>query len=106
MKVKKIIKRLRELIFDFYEHYPTCGKLLVIGWGVLHKTKFQVKKTFYKSRNKLEFGSSDIKFNKILWVNPKNILFKLKTDISNNSSVILDGDWDLLVENIESMPIY
>lgn len=106
MKVKKIIKRLRELIFDFYEHYPTCGKTLVIGWGVLHKTKFLLKKTFFKARNKLEFGSSEIKLNKILWVNPKNILFKLKTDISNNSSVILDGNWDLLVENIESMPIY
>ena len=106
MNVKKFIKRLRALIFDFYEHYPTCGKTLVIGWGLLHKTKFQLKKTFFKSRNKLEFGSSEIELNKILWVNPKKILVKLKTDISSNSSVILDGDWDLLVENIESMSIY
>jgi len=106
MKVKKIEKRLRELIFDFYENYPTFGKIFVIGWGVLHKTKFLLKKTIFKSRYKLEFGSSQIQLNKILWVNPKNILFKLKTDISNNSTAILDGDWDLLVENIESMPIY
>ena len=106
MKVYKIKKRVRELIFDFNDHYPTFGKLLVIGWGVLHKTKFLLKKKFFNSRNKLEFGPSDIKLNKILWVNPKNILFKLKTDISNDSSGILGGDWDFLVENIESMHIY
>jgi len=106
MKVKKILKRLRALIFDFYEHYPTFGRTFVIGWGLLHKTKFQLKKIIFKSRNKLEFGSFEIELNKILWVNPRNILSKLKTDVLNNFSVILDGDWDLLVENIEFMPIY
>ena len=106
MKVKKILKMFRNLIFDFYEHYPLFGKIFVIGWGFLHKIKFQLKKTLFKSRKKLEYGSSGMILNKILWVNPKNIIFKLKKDISNNPSLILDGDWDLSIERIESIPIY
>ena len=52
MNLKKIIKKLRILIFDFYEKSPRFGKLFVIGWRILHKTKFYLKKAFIKSRKK------------------------------------------------------
>ena len=106
MNLKKIIKKLRILIFDFYEKSPRFGKLFVIGWRILHKTKFYLKKAFIKSRKKLEFNSSGVVLKKILCVTPRDIKFKLKKGTLNNPPSILNGNWDLSVESIESVPSF
>ena len=106
MNVKKITKTIRTLIFDFYEQYPTFGKIFVTGWGFLHKAKFQVKNNFFVSRDKRALHPSELILNKILWVKPINILSKLKTDISNITSEVLEGNWDLSIEDLESTYIY
>lgn len=106
MNVKKIKKKIRVLIFEFQEEYPSFGKIFVTGWGILHKSKFQLKKTVFRTKSKLALHPLDMFLNEILWIDPKKILYKLKTDLSGITSEILKGDWDTSIENIESISLY
>lgn len=103
MLIKKYKTKIRILIFDFSNNFPSIGKPLVIGWNFIHKLKFKLGKKNFKIKGMLKEEITKIIFNKICLVNPQEIKYYLsnKLNKSNKSSQILEGDWDLSKKTIE-----
>lgn len=108
MLIKKAINEIGNLIFKLNDKHFYLARLLSIGWQILHKLKFWIKKKTSELKNQLKFEAHKTDFNEIYWINPQKILYYLKSDINkiDNKSHIIKRFGDRPKKSFEDLTFF
>ncbi|MFX1363467.1 MAG: hypothetical protein ACFFCE_10635 [Promethearchaeota archaeon] len=108
--VKLLMKKLdlRRSIEKLKVKNYFLGGVLLIVWDTLKALKFNFKKKISKFQIRLKYGVSKLFFNRLCWINPKEIQYCVESDFDKNEDFlhIIDGNWDNSNRLFEDLDIF